>query len=195
MRDSQTRYAVLGMLSIAPMSGYDIKKLIENSVGYFWAESYGQIYPALKTLVAQKLVTKSARQAPGRRRRHVYRLTAAGRTKLRSWLAEESMPKAERNELLLKLFFGDAIDPRVTKRHIEQFRAQQRGLIGRYDAIGRELKAQHRGNPNLPYWLMTLRYGIRVRRALLNWSEETLAQLPPKIKRRRRRRQSRSPRR
>ena len=56
---STSRYALLGMLSIRPMSGYDIKKLIEASISNFWTESYGQIYPILKTLVAEKLVTRT----------------------------------------------------------------------------------------------------------------------------------------
>ncbi len=50
-RQNTSKYAVLGMLSIGPMSGYDIKKLIGETVGHVWSESYGQVYPALRELV------------------------------------------------------------------------------------------------------------------------------------------------
>ena len=40
---SATGKALLGLLSIAPMSGYDIRQLIPWSIGQFWSESYGQI--------------------------------------------------------------------------------------------------------------------------------------------------------
>jgi DNA-binding PadR family transcriptional regulator len=50
MREVKSKYAILGMLSIAPMSGYDIKKQVETSISNFWSESYGQIYPALRNL-------------------------------------------------------------------------------------------------------------------------------------------------
>ena len=50
MKKSKTRFAVLGILSYGPMSGYDIKKFYEQNVAGFWSESYGQIYPILKRL-------------------------------------------------------------------------------------------------------------------------------------------------
>ena len=43
MREVKSKYAILGMLSIEPMSGYDIKKEVEKSISNFWTESYGQI--------------------------------------------------------------------------------------------------------------------------------------------------------
>ena len=53
MRDDTSRYAVLGMLSIRPMSGYDIKQAIGESVVHFWDESYGRIYPSLQRLAVR----------------------------------------------------------------------------------------------------------------------------------------------
>jgi DNA-binding PadR family transcriptional regulator len=42
------------MLSLRPMSGYDIRKTVQESIRFFWSESYGQIYPALKRLGGYK---------------------------------------------------------------------------------------------------------------------------------------------
>jgi PadR family transcriptional regulator, regulatory protein AphA len=54
-----SKYAILGMLSLRPMSGYDTRKTVQESIRFFWSESYGQIYPALKRLEAQKLVERA----------------------------------------------------------------------------------------------------------------------------------------
>ena len=132
---STSRYALLGMLSIRPMSGYDIKKLIEASISNFWTEGYGQIYPILKTLVAEKLVTRTTQKQSGKPDRHVYALTAAGRRVLREWLARTPTPKVPRNELLLKLFFGEEIPVPVSLAHLAEFRQRQRELLERYAAI------------------------------------------------------------
>src|ERR687897_3378928 len=83
---SPTAYFILGMLSWRPMSGYDIKSLADHSTRFFWAISYGQIYPELRRLSEAGLV--EADEAEGGRRRTAYRLTAAGRKALRGWLAE-----------------------------------------------------------------------------------------------------------
>ena len=78
MREAKSKYAILGMLSIAPMSGYDIKKEVEASISNFWTESYGQIYPVLRNLISEKLVTKTVESEAGKPDRHVYSLTAKG---------------------------------------------------------------------------------------------------------------------
>ncbi len=180
---STSRFALLGMLSIRPMSGYDIKKLIESSISYFWTESYGQIYPILKKLVAEKLITRTTQKQSGKPDRHVYALTAAGRRTLRDWLARPPAPKVERNELLLKLFFGEEIPASVSAAHLAHFRERQTQLLERYRAIEHEIKTEKKGNPNAPFWLITVGYGQRSSEALLRWCDDA-TKILKKIRRR-----------
>jgi len=177
MKETKSKYAVLGMLSICPMSGYDIKKRIEGSISNFWSESYGQIYPILKRLVSEHLVTKTVERQSGKPDRHVYALTEQGRKELQHWLTEGIVPKVERNELLLKLFFGEEAAVTVGIEHVEKYKELQLQLLEKYSAIEKEIKAKYANDSNLPYWLMTLRYGQHVSRALLHWCDETLATL------------------
>src|SRR5713101_7891444 len=96
---STTDYAVLGMLTMKPMSGYDIRATIAESIAFFWTESYGQIYPTLKRLARDKLVTRRTEKAGGRER-HIYAITAEGRDALADWIAKPAQPRPPRNELL-----------------------------------------------------------------------------------------------
>jgi PadR family transcriptional regulator, regulatory protein AphA len=60
MKQRQTTYVILGILAIHHnQSGYEIRKTIQQTVGFFWGESFGQIYPTLKNLVADGLITPS----------------------------------------------------------------------------------------------------------------------------------------
>lgn len=177
MREIKSKYSVLGMLSIGSMSGYDIKKHIEESISNFWTESYGQIYPVLKGLVAEKLVTKAIEKGSGKPDRHVYALTELGREKLREWLTEGVTPKVERNELLLKIFFGADMPLEVNAAHVEQYRELQRGLLEKYKAIEKNIKAEFADNSNAPFWLLTVRHGQYVSQALLDWCDEALSKL------------------
>ena len=165
------------MLSIKPMSGYDIKKLIETSISNFWTESYGQIYPILKTLVAEKLVTRTTEKQSGKPDRHVYALTDAGHDVLRDWLALTPTPQVDRNELLLKLFFGEEIPVDVSLAHIAEFRLRHEQLLERYRAIEENIRSEHGENPNAPFWLVTVRYGRRTSEALLRWCDDAAATL------------------
>ena len=88
MKRNQTAYVILGLLSIEPnQSGYDIHKTVEGSVGYFWGESYGQIYPTIKRLAAEGLIEPSKATSSARPQRRQYCLTDAGRARLQEWLA------------------------------------------------------------------------------------------------------------
>src|SRR5437016_7256658 len=85
---SPTGLVILGMVALGKRTGYDIKQLVDRSVRFFWAASYGQIYPELRRLEEQGLITGHAEPSGGRART-VYELTDAGRRALEEWLAGE----------------------------------------------------------------------------------------------------------
>src|SRR5438309_3664848 len=80
-----TGRVILGMLALGKRTGYDIKQLVDKSTRHFWAASYGQIYPELKRLEDQGLVSGRA-EPTGGRPRMVYELTGAGEQALEAWL-------------------------------------------------------------------------------------------------------------
>jgi len=177
MKETKSRYAILGMLSICPMSGYDIKKGVEESISNFWSESYGQIYPILKKLVAEALVTKTVERQAGKPDRHVYELTGKGRQELHRWLGAGVVPKVQRNEFLLKLFFGEEVAATTNLKPVEKYREVQLQLLEKYDALEGDIKAKYADAPGFAYWLMTLQYGKCVSHALVEWCDKTIGKL------------------
>jgi PadR family transcriptional regulator, regulatory protein AphA len=77
-KGNRSKYAILGLLSWDPMSGYDIKTAVEQSISNFWNESCGQIYPMLKRLAAEGLAATSVEKQVGKPDRYVYALTEKG---------------------------------------------------------------------------------------------------------------------
>jgi DNA-binding PadR family transcriptional regulator len=120
-------YAVLGVLSLGPRSGYDIARDLAATVGHFWHESYGQIYPTLHQLVDARLATVRTYQQPGRPDRNEYAITESGRDVLLRWLAEpQARVSRPRNEVLLKLFFGSRVPAEISIAHIQRYQADLR---------------------------------------------------------------------
>jgi DNA-binding PadR family transcriptional regulator len=108
MQPTAVTWAVLGLLGVKPMSGYDIKRAVDRTIRHFWAASYGQIYPELKRLEEAGWISgKDASQ--GERTRRVYRLTAQGGRELEAWLHGHETRIEMRDESLLRLFFADAL--------------------------------------------------------------------------------------
>lgn len=178
MRENKTRYAVLGMLSRGSMSGYDIRKALQEGMRTFWSESNGQIYPIIKQLADEGLASKIVEKQEGKPDRHVYSLTESGRAELRRWLDEPAEEARFRLEFLLKTFFGHETTVARNIEHLEQVRAQQQAQLDEFLAMERHLKNEHLAdNPMAPYWLLTLRCGIRVWQACLDWCDEGIAAL------------------
>jgi PadR family transcriptional regulator AphA len=106
----KTSYMVLGMLRLGRRTGYEIKSLVDVSTRFFWAASYGQIYPELRRLEKLGLVRGDRDDSDGRRRR-AYELTPEGERSLREWLVSDEPLHIElRNEGMLRLFFSDQLE-------------------------------------------------------------------------------------
>jgi len=176
-RVNKSRYAVLGILSLGPMSGYEIKKTIEGSLGNFWSESYGQIYPILRGLVASGLATTCTVEQVSRPNRHVYTLTEAGHGELKHWLAQPAEHDVGRSEILLKLFFGWQLPVEESLGKLREFRDLHQGLLDKYEHIDQWLRTAQADHPGLPYWLLTVGYGRHLSKALLTWGDEAASVL------------------
>ena len=173
-RNSTTGFAILGLLTVEPMSGYDIRKHFGESLAYFWNESYGQIYPALKQLAKEGLVAPVSAGQAGKRDRQVYSLTSKGRDRLREWLAKPPRNQPIRNEFLLKLFLGRSTPRGALCEHIRRFRTEQEELLAMFLIIRDSVRIEHAKSPNLKYWMLGLKHGIRIRRAEIKWCNEAL---------------------
>jgi PadR family transcriptional regulator AphA len=170
--------SLLGVLSLVPMSGYQMRQFMEQSTGNFWNESFGQIYPALKVMLAEGLVeVVEDADGEGHPAKKIYRLTAKGEVRLQAWLGVPLQPHKARNELLLKVFFGNRAERGAVAAHVKARQARCASDLERYAGIQHKLESMHADEPGMPYWRMTVRYGISEARMILMWCEETLAEL------------------
>ena len=194
----KTQFAILGLLTWKPMSGYDIKKLVDVGLSHFWNENYGQIYPTLERLVKDGLATRKADRRSGKRQRFVYTITRKGRSTFRDWMNEPTDAPIVRNELQLKFFLSSSLPASTSVRLISEHRSQQRALLEEYRRSEQVLStAIDEGNyadeldemleisgstpavreKQLRTFYLTLRHGIRVIEARLDWCDEVLATL------------------
>jgi PadR family transcriptional regulator AphA len=161
MEISPTGYVVLGILNWGAHTGYEIKQVTDRSTRFFWVASYGQIYPELKRLEAQGMVTGESDPQDGRRRT-LYSLTAKGRRELVAWLRRPPETFEARNEGLLKLFLSSALPPEDQGRQLAEMGRQSAEVASQLREI--EDKVDRDG---LPY--LCLRYGIEINEWIVEW--------------------------
>ena len=169
----KTQYVILGMLARMPQSGYTIKKWIEHEYSHFWQESYGQIYPTLKKLVAEGLAVTSADIEVGNKRGQiVYSITDAGKKELSDWLHEEPEIEKLRYEILLKVSFGENTQPKVILGHLDDFAKRNEKLVkdmNDYIKHFDQLKAQ---GTDCTYSKLTALCGVYIYSAMKDWAAE-----------------------
>jgi DNA-binding PadR family transcriptional regulator len=168
---SATAYVILGMIRKEARSGYEIKALVDNTTRFFWAASYGQIYPELKRLSEAGLVV-GVETPTGGRRRTVYEITADGEEELRTWLRQPPEVFEMREEGLLKLFFADALPREEAVEIVRAMRAHRLETAAKLRAI--EPVAEEKEDP---FPLIVLRSGIEFTEWFADWCERTEAQI------------------
>ncbi len=171
MREAATGYVLLGVLAVGgAMSGFEIRRFIDNSVRFFWRESYGQIYPELKRLAAEGLIRPVGAHREGRDAKP-WRITAAGRAALKAWLDKPAQQQPPRDETLLKLFFsrhaGEETRPALVAAARASALDRQRALKAAEQVVLREPD-----DPDLLASLLVLDRGLRTAEATLAWCEE-----------------------
>ena len=167
---SPTGRVILGMIALGKRTGYDIKAFVDRTARYFWAASYGQLYPELKRLEDQGLV-RGRPEPSGGRARTVYDLTEAGTAALQRWLESDDEPSYElRDEGMLKLFLSDSLP----ERRIDIVRAM-RAREERALAHLRSIEPHASKGPAGPY--LTLQMGIALTESTIKWCEATERQL------------------
>ncbi len=167
-RTSQTELAVLGALSVEPMTGYALRAAITDTLGHFWHESFGQIYPTITALEAAGLLEREATTGVG-----PVHLTAAGEARLRELLAEPFTTPPPRDPLLLRLFFGRYVPPELTQERLSQALDAAVSRGEEFARVRAEIEEQP-GSPDAIYWLMTLSAGEHAARARIAWAREAL---------------------
>jgi PadR family transcriptional regulator AphA len=144
MRGGGVEFVVLGTLSFRPLTGYEIKQIVDRSTRFFWAASYGQIYPELRRLEAAGLV-QGEPDPQGGRQRNRYRLTRAGRERLHEWLRENDAGYEMRDQGLLKLFFARDLEHDGQLAVVRSLRADREALLEQLREIERRDVARETG--------------------------------------------------
>ena len=174
---SKTRYAILGLLAVEPMSGYQMRQSMKTKTAYFWSESDGQLYPTLAQLQKEGLIEMFESAGEGKRDKKTYNITDAGREELQTWLAAQPETQSVRSEFMLKLFFGGNVAPNINLEHVEAQRYEAKAAVQQLEVMRKQLIEKQKDSPHLPYWLMSLDHGLKIGKAKLEWSEDVIRTL------------------
>ena len=177
------KYTLLGFLMLRPTTGYDLHAHMEASTAHFWNAKLSQIYTTLKKLEADGLVESQMEAQDDRPDKRIYYITDAGRDVLTQWLETPNTTMDQvKSTLLVKLFFSGFTDLETVLAELRLQKALHEQQLHHYETTSKqviEASSQHAsdGDYHKVFWDATRQYGMRYEAMIVDWLDDTIAQL------------------
>jgi PadR family transcriptional regulator AphA len=166
-----TSYAILGLLTFGAKSGYDVLKLVEQSIGHFWSPAKSQVYTDLRRLARAGLATEEMVEQEQRPNKRSYAITDKGRETLVEWLTEGPFePDHVRSPFTVRLFFGHLVGRSSVIAQVEESRRNAERSLAELRATEADIK----DNEDLFFPYLTLKSGLVHCEAQIRWADEAL---------------------
>jgi len=167
------KYAILGILNVFPMTGYDLKhQAFDATVRHFWPADQSQIYRTLNKLADDNLVTVSIEAQQERPDRKVYAITEAGQAALNTWLKSDQVIPTLRDPLLVQLFFGQEVPQVDLLQVVERQLAAHQAQLAIYNQIPIPPPEPRPDDRWLALQHLTLDFGLALEQTYVNWLEQ-----------------------
>jgi PadR family transcriptional regulator, regulatory protein AphA len=184
-------YFILGLVKGAGLSGYDLSKLFEYVVRFFWQAEQSQVYRALYRLRDLGWVNASIVEQENAPDKTVYRITRTGSGALAKWLKTEVDEPPARRVWLGQFFFANDLPASDVIAILERRIHDLQECLAEFEPrvkdsdIDAHLQEQMSRTGNLPTFGLTLQYAIETVRfeiALLQRMTKRLPVLERRLK-------------
>ena len=168
------REVILTVLARKRMTGYEITRMFDQVLSYFWRASHQQVYRELGQLHRQRFVEFEVVPQAGKPDKKVYEITKAGRDELRRWVAAPTAPPRPQVDLLVKLLAGTLVDKHALRAEFARVRTEIAGVMKQFRAFERECLKQplNKMSEYDQMLYLTLRRGLLLGRAQDVWLNE-----------------------
>ena len=177
-------HILLGLICLAPASGYDLKRIFAVTPMGLYQPSSGSLYPALRRLELKGLIQAQApadQEGQSARQRRVYEPTLTGQADHISWLRTPIDPATVSRDLGLHLMRFVMMEHLLPPEGVLTF---LRDLADALAALTAQLEHYAAAaDPGGRHPRLALDHGLAVHRASLDWAERTIAALsaaPPR---------------
>jgi DNA-binding PadR family transcriptional regulator len=177
-------YFVLGLVKDAGLSGYDLAKLFEYVVRFFWQAEQSQVYRALYRLRDLGWVRASIVEQAHAPDKTIYRISNAGKAALRAWLRADADEPPARRVWLGKFFFSNELPGRDVAEILDRRIGDLQECLAEFEPrlkggdFDTHLQEQMTRTGRLPTFGLTLQYAIENVRFEIGLLKRLKAQLP-----------------
>jgi len=176
---NKLQFIILGLLNQQPRTGYDLTKAFDHEIGEFWQAQHSQIYPQLKRLEAQGLITHEIIISGEKLEKKRYHITSTGQALLTTWITAGTPElTATKDEFILKLYFVRTNrDPRLPEMITEQLQLHRDKLQHLEQRLATVFPTKQSQVENFGHYLI-LQHALGRETYYVTWLQQTLAAIP-----------------
>jgi PadR family transcriptional regulator, regulatory protein AphA len=171
-------HALLGLLNYKSATGYDLKAAFKDSIYMFWNASLPQIYRTLNQMEKNGWLLSRIEHQEGKPSRKIYDLTDKGKKEFRKWLSKPLEIQQTKEEMLVKIFFGNQMNQKDLISHIKARRERAMRFL---EQTGKEMRpvveryaTKAGAADDARFWLLTIDYGLRRAKMIIEWCDAAL---------------------
>jgi PadR family transcriptional regulator, regulatory protein AphA len=177
------KYILLGFLNYQPLTGYELKQAIDESISHFWHAHHSQIYTMLRQMEGEGLVSSELLQQESLPDRRVYTILPAGQQALKTWLNQTQTEVSQvKEDLLVRIFFSAQRDPQMVLTELRLQCELHQAKLATYHAIREHMTAQApQMDPSLKrdqqFWRLTLDMGMGYEEMYISWLQSSIEKI------------------
>ena len=178
------RYGILGLLRYGDMSGYEVNKVFNDSLAFFWPAQTSQIYRELNTMENKGWLFSTQVIQSDKPNKRIYSLTDLGKNEFDLWLSNADKDTEEamkaKSAYLLRVFFAGELSKQEAKNLLLHYKDVCETYLQDINSTKQIIENYQNvslGDNRTKFWLITALYGKMHYLNGIKWAEESLALL------------------
>jgi DNA-binding PadR family transcriptional regulator len=166
-------HAILVCVADEPMTGYELAKRFDSSIGFFWRANHQQIYKELRALGENNWIAGETIHQDSRPNKTVFSITEQGKKELFEWSGFPSEPPSIKENFLLKFYALDCVDTHALQAQVSERKAMHQERLALYEKIlARNYASEETLSLNQHGRLLGLKAGLTAERGWIAWCDE-----------------------
>lgn len=173
--------AILGILSWKSSTGYEIKKVFEESSILYWSGNNNQIYKALSQMLDEDLVQSEVVHQDSSPSKKIYTITDEGIKELKEWIMSSPEAPEIKKTFLIQLAWSDMLsDQELNELFLNYEKELKNQLMMEQEKIRRAVHSPNRNSREIFIWDMISENIVSTYNNELKWVSETQKKLVEK---------------
>lgn len=167
-------YAILGILSWRSSTGYELKKIFEDSSFMYWTGNNNQIYKALIKMQEKGLVISKVIHQDSSPSKKIYTITEVGLKQLKEWVKSSPEAPEIKKTFLIQLAWSDMLSNEEINELFSKYENELKiQLVMEQEKNRRALNSPDRSTRELLIWDAISENIISTYNNELNWVQKT----------------------